>query len=255
MYWGFIIFCNLILPCIIFYPVRGLTSMDTRNAIGIGSAALGLSAMFEFPLRAWTLWRHRERCGPLGDECRWHFDSFMFFYTLAMLVAAFPLAIGPSVNPPLVSFFLMFPALLIGELGLNMLPTLFRFRTFTWLSSDPPGTRIKPAIFYHVEDICAVDCGKGRAFRREWNARYASSPPFRALMYALTVFWMCGCFLFLGIIAAIAFTTTLNFAFAFTLGLTFVWGGVWMLITWLWVRRALRHEYQWWAQNMTKEAS
>ena len=67
----------------------------------------------------------------------------------------------------------MFTAILIAELGANMLPTLFKFKTPIWMSSDPPGTQIKPAVFYYVEDICAVDARKGRLFRREWNNRYA----------------------------------------------------------------------------------
>jgi len=256
IYWGLIIFCNVVIPCLVFYPVKGLgENVTTKDAIGIGSASLGISATLEFPLRAWTLYKRKDEVGPLGDQPWWHFDSFMWFYTLAMLVAAIPLAVAPATNPPLVTFFLMFPALLIGELGLNMVPTLFNFKTVTWISSDPPGTRIKPAVFYYTEDICAVDAGKGRQFRREWNARYNASPPFRALMYQLTVFWSAGCFLFVGLTAAVTFTTSLDFAFAYVLVQIFVWGGLWFFLTWMYAKYSLDREYAWWKKNRGSRAT
>ncbi|KAG8987012.1 hypothetical protein FRB94_002808 [Tulasnella sp. JGI-2019a] len=255
IYWLIIIFCNLALPCIIYYPIRTLTTMSLQNAIGAGSGSLGVSAMFEFPRRLYKLWRYRERYGGLNDDCRWHLDSFMFSYTFAMLVASVPLAVAPAFNPPLTKFFLMFSAMLIGSLGATMIPTLFKFRIPFWMSSDPPGTIIKPMIFYMVEDICAVDCSKGRQFRREWNARYNASPPFQRLMYRLTIFWIIGCFLYVGISAAVVFTTKVDFAFAFTLGLVYIWGVIWYAVTHTWVDYALSRERKWWAERAsTKEA-
>jgi len=249
IYWVLIIFCNLALPCIIYYPIRGLTSLSLQDAIGAGSASLGVSAMFEFPRRLYKLWRYRDRYGPLNDDCRYHFDSFMFSYTLAMLVASVPLAVAPAVNPPLTKFFLMFSAMLIGTLGACMIPTLFTFRIPFWMSSDPPGTFVKPAVFYMVEDICAVDCNKGRQFRREWNTRYNASPPFQRLMYRLTVFWAVGAFLYMGISAAVTFTTPVDFAYAFTLGLLYIWGAAWYGATQLWVHKALLREKRWFAER------
>jgi len=252
LYWITIIFCNLALPCIIYYPIRTLTTLSLQDAIGAGSASLGVSAIFEFPVRLWKLWFRRDIYGPLNDDTRWHLDSFMFAYTIAMMVASVPLAVAPALDPPLISFFLMFTAMLVGQMALNMAPTLFKFRTPIWISSDPPGTRIKPAVFYMVEDICAVDAGKGREFRREWNARYDASPPFQRLMYKLTVFWVFGACVYVGVTAAVTFTTTVDFAYAYTLGQLFIWILVWIVLTWIWVHFALKWEHEWWAEQFNK---
>jgi len=252
-YWTLIMFCNLALPCIIYYPIRSYTSLSLQDAIGAGSASLGVSACIEFPIRLWKLWYRRERYGPLNDETRWHLDSFMWSYTFAMLLAAIPLAVAPATNPPLVTFFLMTTGILIGSMGVNMIPTLFSFKTLTWASSDPPGTRIKPGVFYTVEDVCAVDCGKGREFRREWNARYDASPIFRRLMYQLTVFWIVGSLVYVGITAAVTFTAPLDVAYVVTLSMLYVWGAVWWLITWEWCRFTLKREREWFAEHGGKE--
>ncbi|KAG8847158.1 hypothetical protein FRB96_001676 [Tulasnella sp. 330] len=228
---------------------KAMEHPNLLNAIGAGSGSLGVSAMFEFPRRLYKLWRYRERYGPLNDDVKWHLDSFMHSYTLAMILASVPLAVAPAMNPPLTKFFLMFTAILIGSLGLCMIPTLFRPKTPVWISSDRPGTIMKPAIFYMVEDICAVDCSKGRPFRREWNDRYNASPPFRCLMYQLTVFWVIGCTVYVGISAAVVFTTDVDFAFAFTLGLVYIWGVIWYSITHIWVHYALKRERKWWADR------
>lgn len=77
------------------------TSLSMQNVIGASSGSLGVSAMFEFPRRLYKLWYHRERYGPLNDDVKWHLDSFMLWYTIAMMLAAVPLAVAPAVNPPL----------------------------------------------------------------------------------------------------------------------------------------------------------
>jgi hypothetical protein len=44
-----------------------------------------------------------------------------------------------------------------------------------WCSSDRPGTHMKPAAFYIVEDIAAVDFMHGRDYRTAIHERYATS--------------------------------------------------------------------------------
>lgn len=70
----------------------------------------------------------------------------------------------------------MSTAMLVGPVGVVLLISLFRLRLRGhWCSSDPPGSRMKPAIFYCVEDIAAVDFMNGREFRTAMAARYATS--------------------------------------------------------------------------------
>ena len=59
-------------------------------------------------------------------------------------------------------------------------------------SSMKKGTRpFRPALYTIVEDIVAVDGGKGTAFRRTWDRRYQRSPDTRALLGHLSLFWGC----------------------------------------------------------------
>ena len=52
-YAGFILFCNLALPCILFYVLKDNTHMTLRELIGISSATLGVSSSFDGPFRTW----------------------------------------------------------------------------------------------------------------------------------------------------------------------------------------------------------
>jgi hypothetical protein len=52
-YAGFVLFCNLALPCILFYVLKNHTHMTLRELIGISSATLGVSSSFDGPFRTW----------------------------------------------------------------------------------------------------------------------------------------------------------------------------------------------------------
>lgn len=49
---------------------------------------------------------------------------------------------------------------------------------------------VRPAIFYVVEDVVAVEGNGGAEYRSAFNERYASSPVFQAMIYNLSVVWM-----------------------------------------------------------------
>ena len=57
---------------------------------------------------------------------------------------------------------------------------------------DPDDTRVKPAMFYVIEDIVAVDFGYRRPWRRRLRARWRASPPFREHMRRQTAYWVRG---------------------------------------------------------------
>jgi hypothetical protein len=97
LYIAFLIICNVLIPCLVFYLLQNLTKITTQNLIGISSAALGLSSCFDAPLRLIRLVKHRRTYGPLGTDVWWHLDFVMWAYTFALLVFAFPLAIAPAI--------------------------------------------------------------------------------------------------------------------------------------------------------------
>lgn len=71
------------------------------------------------------------------------------------------------------NFFLMSTAMLVCPVGIVFLLSLLSFRLPVWCSSDPPGTPTKPAVFYTIEDVAAVDFKHGRDFRAAIHARCA----------------------------------------------------------------------------------
>ena len=56
--------------------------------------------------------------------------------------------------------------------------------------STEKGNALKPALFYIIEDVVAVDGEGGIEYRKAFNARYDSSPLFRNLIRDLSVIWM-----------------------------------------------------------------
>lgn len=69
------------------------------------------------------------------------------------------------------NFFLMSTVMLVGPLGLIFFISLFRPKLPFWCSSDPAGTKMKPAVFYVIEDVASVDFKHGKEFRRTLHER------------------------------------------------------------------------------------
>lgn len=68
--------------------------------------------------------------------------------------------------------------MLVGPVGLIAFVSLFAPILPIRCSSDAKGTSMKPAVFYVVEDIAAVDFLEGRAYRNSINARYVTPRAF-----------------------------------------------------------------------------
>jgi hypothetical protein len=62
----------------------------------------------------------------------------------------------------------------VGPAGVIAFVSLFAPILPIRCSSDAKGTPMKPAVFYVVEDIAAVDFLEGRAYRYTINARYVT---------------------------------------------------------------------------------
>ncbi|GJN94407.1 hypothetical protein Rhopal_007487-T1 [Rhodotorula paludigena] len=269
LYLGFLIVCNVLIPCLLYYLIQIYTDLSDKELIGIGSAALGVSSCFDAPFRVWKLTRHRAKYGPLYypyvadpafepagkkwlpkqmPRSWWHMDFTMHTYHMGLFAMAVPLAIAPSI--PLYNFFLFSLAMLAIPPMLIFALTLKVWHSLPfWMSSDPPRTPTKPAIYYFIEDIGAVDFTHGREWRKRCQARYAASPPFRTLMWNQTLFWTIGFAVFIAATAAVDWTVDLDVAFGLVLGLFFAWGLVWGLFSYMLVHRALQHELAWWQRK------
>lgn len=117
-----------------------------------------------------------------------------YFLALVMIASEISCSLslpnGPHLSliaMPVPSLMLFLATLLLISLLLNALDVKAPFR----LGSTGKGeAEVRPAIFYVVEDVVAVD-GNGRSeYRTEFNVRYASSPRFREMMVKLSVAWM-----------------------------------------------------------------
>ncbi|BGP43564.1 hypothetical protein JCM10449v2_007605 [Rhodotorula kratochvilovae] len=265
-YVVFLIIMNVLIPCLLYYLLRIYTHLTDKELIGIGSAALGASSCFDAPFRVWKLTRHRAKYGPLyypfapdpayepagkrwimKDMPRswWHFDFTMWAYQFGLFSMAVPLAIAPAI--PLYNFYLFSLAMLAIPVMIIFALTLKVWHALPfWMSSDPPRTPTKPAVYYFLEDVGAVDFKHGREWRKRCQARYAASPPFRALMWNQTLLWTVGMAIFIGVTAAVDWTADLQFAFGFVLGLFFIWAIVWGLLSYLHVHLSLQRELRWW---------
>ena len=93
----------------------------------------------------------------------------MWTYTLGLLVFAFPLAIAPAIA--FYDFFLMSTMMLVGPVVVVFLVSLFAPKLPFLVSSDPKGETMKPAAYYTLEDVGAVDFEGGREWRKNVQAR------------------------------------------------------------------------------------
>ncbi|BGP27748.1 hypothetical protein Rt10032_c13g5094 [Rhodotorula toruloides] len=269
LYLVFLLVCNVLIPCLLYYLLRIYTHIDEKELIGIGSAALGISSCFDAPVRLWKLLRHRAKYGPLYypyvpdpafepagtnrlmrniPRSWWHFDFTMHTYNLALFTFAIPLAVAPAI--PLYSFFLFAFPMLVGPIMIVFALTLKSWRSLQWwMSSDPPRTPTKPAVYYILEDVGAVDFGHGREWRKRCQARYAASPPFRNTMWWQTLFWTFGMAVFIGATAAVDWTTDLQIGFGLCISLLFIWALPWSLLSYTLIHRSLAAEKKWWREH------
>lgn len=143
----------------------------------------------------------------------------------------------------------MAPSILVGNVSVQLFLSLFGLRLPIWISSTPPGQKIRPGGYYIMEDVVAVDGGGRSAFRKALIVRYENSPIFRRLVLEMTVYWAIAGLIFVGVSAAITFTTPLYIAFGVTLAWTPIWPFSCFLVAFYWVQRRLAQEEHWFKTN------
>ena len=80
--------------------------------------------------------------------------------------------------------------------------------------STDKGNVLKPAIFYIVEDIVAVDGEGGIEYREAFNARYEGSPIFRQMIRDLSLVWMLYFYVFAILFTVLVFTLPVEAVYA-----------------------------------------
>jgi hypothetical protein len=245
---GLLLF-DLVLPCIMYYTLKSITSLNIEVNLGISCASLGLGETMELPLRGYRLVKGRSIYAPLGQEAKWGFDFLFWWYLIATVIGIVLYVISTSLDEPVLWLFLMTPGFLAGFAVLTAGVSAIPFRLPCRVSSDQKGERCKPFVYYVIEDFVAVDAGQMRGYREELQARWNASPIFRRLLWDLNMWWMVGGAVFTSALAGITWGLSFEIAYGLSFGVLFLWIGIWALGTWWWVRRELWREREWFART------
>jgi len=243
-----LLFFDLAMPCILFYTLSALTNLSISVNLGISCTSLGLGEMMELPLRAYRLVKYRSQYAPLGQEAKWGFDFLFWWYFIATFIGIVPYVMSTSLDEPILWMFLMTPGFITAFAVLTTGVSLFAFTLPVRVSSDAKGERCKPFVYYVMEDFVAVDAGQMRGYREELRARWNASPVFRRLLWDINLWWTVGGIVFTAALAGMTWGLTFNVAYGLSLGLLFVWIGLWALGTWWLVGRGLSRERQWYTK-------
>lgn len=129
--------------------------------------------------------------------------------------------IGLVEDPPSVRMTSLPPSILLVQVGLTLvivgILAKFRVRQPFAVSSMPANSVFRPGILVIIEDIVAVDGGRGRPYRAALMERYTASPQFQHLIESLNWFWGIGGFL-MGVLLISILATVHDQTFAFGLG-------------------------------------
>jgi hypothetical protein len=168
--------------------------------LALPTAILGIFTVIAIFERVWKLIRFSPEYRPLSSP-RYALDIFQWGYFVALICIS---ALVTSTlareekdhdNHEFQIRLMSLPAsLLMGivatltllSLILNHLGWKLPFR----LGSVDAGNAVRPAIFYIVEDVVAVDGDGGMEYRKAFVARYDSSLRFRKMIWDLSVAWM-----------------------------------------------------------------
>lgn len=202
--------------------------------------------------RIWKLIRPSPEFRPLKSP-RYGLDIFQWGYFAALiLISALissTLARGDddddghelqtrlvSMPAPVLMFFLATLTLL--SLILNGLQVKLPFR----FGSVDAGNVVRPAIYYIVEDIVAVDGDGGIEYRKAFTARYESSPIFQGMIWTLSLVWMLSFYILAIVFTALVFYLPRVAVYAVGWAGPFPLAGLMALWTIYYVKSSLRWE-------------
>ncbi len=133
-------------------------------------------------------------------------------------------------------FFLSTLTLLSLILNALKIPVPFRF------GSLEAGNVVRPAVYYIVEDVVAVDGNGGIEYREAFTARYESSEVFRGMIWMLSLLWMVAFYVFAGVFAVLVFRLPREAVYAVGWAGPFPLAGLMAVWTIFYVKAVLREE-------------
>jgi len=124
------------------------------------------------------------------------------------------------------------------SLALNRLGWKLPFR----FGSVDAGNVVRPAVYYIVEDVVAVDGGGGLEYREAFVARYDGSPIFRKMIWDLSVVWMLYFYVFAVLFTILVFKLPISSVYAVGWAGPFPLAGLMAVWTIFHVKAELRRE-------------
>ncbi|KAL7424412.1 hypothetical protein Q5752_000094 [Cryptotrichosporon argae] len=257
LFWSLVIIDSVAMPIALYFGLWYGTDLSPNAVFSIVTAALGGVSIAEYVWRLWKLVKNGSVCRPEweneGKYARFYLDTFHWCFSFMWVVIIAELVIGTCfTNPPirllsmpLASALFVFGTLLLVIDGLRLTRTPTPFPLSTQRAHGVP----RPALYPFIEDVIAVDGGGHTEYRRRLDSRYAASPVFRRMLARLSLFWG------FGAMAAATLTTVLVFVLerdvSYVIGWTlpWVWTGIWLLLTWAYVKRELRRERETWTSK------
>ncbi|KAI3392337.1 hypothetical protein diail_5850 [Diaporthe ilicicola] len=244
----FIIFGDLVIPCIVYYVWLGAQPAGAprynKDILGFAILPFGLGELYILVVRVWRLIKYYDECAPLLSRHKWELDATSWIYAAALLAALVPFVVGSERTIP--QLYLYAPGIYMAFLLSWALFSLIPFKTPVRIDSEPRGHRMRPLVFYAAEDFFAVDGWQKKEFRVRYRQRYDSSIMFQKMIFELTVWWCSGIFVYIGCLSAIIWNTEFEVAFGLSLGLLFSFIISWAIMTYIYIQVALERERNWW---------
>lgn len=138
-----------------------------------------------------------------------------------------------------------------GELLLFSVLGALGYKTPFQMSSLPKGVPIRPVTYTILEDVIAVDTGKGRDYREALNARWEASPRFRRLLKKVDILWSVP-----ALVVGFACTAVVaipqinqNIGYGVGWGVPPLWAGLWVVLTTYSVQYELKKEWDEWYKD------
>lgn len=104
------------------------------------------------------------------------------------------------------------------------------------------GGVVRPAVYYIVEDVVAVDGNGGIEYRKAFNDRYENSEAFRKMIWTVSVAWMAGFYTVAGAFTILVFRLPKAAVYAVGWAGPFPMAGLMAIMTILYVKATLKKE-------------
>lgn len=104
------------------------------------------------------------------------------------------------------------------------------------------GNVVRPAIYYIVEDVVAVDGNGGIEYREAFTERYESSPIFQQMIWTVSLVWMVAFYIFAGAFTALVFMLPKAAVYAVGWAGPFPLAGLMVMWTIFYVKSVLKKE-------------